>query len=232
MQTSWLIRNFDQNEFLHPPQHFVIRVFLSLFQETSSKVFHLVWYIPNNTTINRSQIFGTVDSAQTNDGKRLIYFKGMTPHSFFFFKLWLMQLKIKCTLDPREGTWAHKFTFHYWLDSNKCKQHLGVVVTTSPGPGRTTKMTTNNGQWTSTKQWQLSPPGFACITSAFSSHGQHTTNTHWHNVAMAQPSTLKTMTIWFPNDSDNHQSISREIHVLVYPSHQQPIHSNKKFPPN
>ena len=41
MQASWLIRNFDQYEFLHPPQHFVIRVFLSLFQETSSKSFSL-----------------------------------------------------------------------------------------------------------------------------------------------------------------------------------------------
>ena len=41
MQPSWLIRNFDQYEFLHPPQHLVIRDFLSLFQETSSKSFSL-----------------------------------------------------------------------------------------------------------------------------------------------------------------------------------------------
>lgn len=225
--------------FYIPPNTWLSGIFYHFSRKRLPKVFHEVRYIPNNTTINRSQIFGTVDSAQTklqnDDRKRLIYFKGMTPR-VFFFQLWLMQLKIKCTWDPREGTWAHKFTFHYWLvnemkASFRCNQHLGVVVTTQ---SRTRKNNKNdNKQRTMNFQKaQLSPPGFACITSAFSSHGQGTTNTHWHDVAMAQPSTQKTMTVWFPNDSDNHQSISREIHVLVYPSHQQPIHSNKMFPPN
>lgn len=89
MQPSWLIRNFDQYEFLHPPPNtWLSGIFYHFSRKRLPKVFHEVRYIPNNTTINRSQIFGTVDSAQTklqnDDRKRLIYFKGMTPRFFFF----------------------------------------------------------------------------------------------------------------------------------------------------
>lgn len=76
--------------FYIPPNTWLSGIFYHFSRKRLPKVFHEVRYIPNNTTINRSQIFETVDSAQTklqnDDGKRLIYFKGMTPR-FFFFKL-------------------------------------------------------------------------------------------------------------------------------------------------